>query len=96
MLSLDDRRCRMYELLAAPVVGLSYAPARSGPTPTTQKSPSGLSARLRGPSRSRPGLIRICESLCTTTTCSPLPRRVQSLRSHSRSPRAEFYAGSCK
>ena len=37
---LDDRRYRMYELLAAPVVGLSYAPgARSGPTPTTQKSP---------------------------------------------------------
>jgi hypothetical protein len=26
MLSLDDRRYRMYELLAAPVVGLSYAP----------------------------------------------------------------------
>jgi hypothetical protein len=42
-----------------------------------------------------PGLIHAPESLYATTTCSPLPRRVISLRSHPRDPGQAIYARSC-
>src|SRR5215213_53830 len=43
-----------------------------------------------------PGLIRVPESLCTTTTCSSHPRGVSGLRCHPRGFGAAFYARSCK
>src|SRR5215216_1332452 len=43
-----------------------------------------------------PRLIHALGSLCTTTTCRPLPRRLSGLRSHPRGSRSTLYARSCK
>jgi hypothetical protein len=42
------------------------------------------------------GLIHVLGSLCTTTRCSPFPRRLSGLRSHPQDSQMTFYAQSCK
>jgi hypothetical protein len=49
MLSLDDRRYRMCELLAAPVVGLSYAPGPLRPHAYHPEIPTRFLCELQRP-----------------------------------------------
>src|SRR5215218_6888440 len=77
------------------VGGCSVSPPAASPLTLIHRSAwwkvhSEKSGHLRGP-----GLIHVLGSLCTTTTCSPLLRRVSGLRSHPRDSRRAFYARYC-
>src|SRR5215217_3714823 len=50
---------------------------------------------LRSPDTDRAEPIQVLGSLCTTTTCRPLPLGVMGLRGHPRGSRRAIYARSC-